>query len=80
MIRRGDLVEFTDEYQVSYDIGDPELARYGVAVEDELCSGNNILVETTKGVESVSLSNIQACSWVGWVPEEIEEILERYNK
>ena len=75
-IKKGDLVEFTDEYHFDYTLGDKKLARYGVAIQAEDSEG--VVVELADGSQ-VKAKHIHAASWGGWIPEELEEIWEKYN-
>lgn len=81
-IKRGDLIEFTDENYFDYPPADTSVIRYGVAIEDE--QGVNprngapiVRVECADG--SICLPRyIHASSWAGWIPEDLEPVAEKY--
>ena len=76
-LKRGDVIEYTDEYQQDYTIGDPALARYGIV--ESVC-GRYINVRTGKNsFEQITDDLICAQQWFGGFPEhctELNELLE----
>lgn len=77
--KRGQLVEFTDEPQRDYTLGDTTLARYGVVLADT--DGPTVQVQTPNSrsqshgkTVTVPLNRIQASGWAGWMPEDLEAI------
>lgn len=74
-IKKGALVEFTDTFHRDYTIGDKRYARYGICTKDLQDYSKTLEVRTTKGVETAKF--VMAHSWIGWIPEELEEIYEK---
>jgi hypothetical protein len=72
-VKKGDPVEFTRDYRQSYTLGTGE---YGIAIEDETPRG--VRVEMADG-SIVLAEHIHACSWGGWLPEDLEDAFERHN-
>jgi hypothetical protein len=75
MIKKGDAVEFTDNYYQNYPPKDKSVIKFGVALEDE--NDGTVKVETSKGIEIARY--IYAYAWSGWMPEDLEEIYCRIN-
>ena len=73
-IKRGDFIEFTDEWYINYPPPDKSKIKFGIAIEDT-DSLDNVKVRTVEGIETAKC--IHAYAWAGWIPEELEEI---YNK
>jgi hypothetical protein len=73
-IKKGDPVEFTRDYRQHYATGDGE---YGIAIEGER-SDNSVTVELANGFIYLA-RYIHACSWVGWIPEDLEEVQYKHN-
>jgi len=74
-IQVGDLVEFTDqEPRGSYTLGDPRLARYGVATEAERPDGSCTVMLHDRKTRLVPGGCIHAYAfhWAGDVEEQPE--------
>jgi len=77
MIKKGDMVEYSDDYHWNYTLGGP-FAKYGVACEDE--KNNSIRVEIADGTfRTIPLNKTHAYAWAGWIPEDLESVWEKYN-
>lgn len=76
-INRGNLVEFTDKPYASYPPEDQSLIRFGVALEDVPDVSRGVLVRTASG--DVRAQHVHAYAWLGWCPEDLEEIYEQLN-
>lgn len=77
--RKGDLVEYTEEYQYNYTIGDDERARYGVVVEDT-GESDYLRIDTPQGIISIPVYLVCTSGWIGWIPESVVEIVEKYER
>jgi len=73
-IKKGDLIEFTRDYRRDYTMGTGE---YGIAIEDER-PDNSVMVELADGTNYLA-KYIHAFTWMGWVPEELEEIQMKHR-
>jgi hypothetical protein len=73
-VKRGDLVEFTSEDVDVHEIGG-ENSLYGVVVD---ARRDGVVVEMANGRQCCT-SNIQAQGWSGWVPDGLEEVLDKYR-
>jgi hypothetical protein len=76
-VKRGDLVEFTDAFQTDYTMGDPMLARYGVAIEDAT-THDSVVVKLADG-STVAARHIMAYAWGGWMPADLEAVYAEVN-
>lgn len=76
-INRGDLVEFTDKYYTDYPPKDTSVIRYGVAMENEQ-SDRTVKVALANGSWCIA-THIHAYAWIGWIPEELEEVHAEIN-
>lgn len=74
MIKKGAPVEFMRNRVSNFSPGDGEV---GIAAEDSLADGS-VKVELADG-SFYQAKHIYAHSWGGWLPEDLEEIYERYN-
>ncbi len=72
-LKRGDMVEFTDEYYKNYPPKDESKIKFGICVEDEI-QGKPIKLKTKDGIETPN--HIHALKWGGWIPEELESVYE----
>src|SRR5688572_5121729 len=70
-LKRGDLVEFTDNWYQHYPPVDTSVIKWGVA------TGKGNQVETVRGIETAK--HIHSYAWAGWIPDEIEPIWEKYH-
>lgn len=76
-IKRGDIVEFTDDYYQNYPPVDTSVIRYGVAIEDTSLD-EPVRVKVPDG-SIVVAKYIHAHSWTGWIPEGLESIVEEFE-
>jgi len=74
MVKRGDPVEFSEQYEQHYELGGDK-ARYGICLEDTDLKAGAIKVRTAEQKELVvPMYCVHAVSWSGWIPEELEDI------
>ena len=80
MVRRGELVEFTDDDYSHYPPVDASKIRFGVCIEDtDLSAGNgSCRVEISSG-EIVIANYVWTYAWSGWMPDDLLEIYHKYN-
>jgi hypothetical protein len=72
-IKAGDYIEYTDRVMRDYTLGDPALARYGVAVEDEKNNAVRVLGVDGKVIR-LPMNRIQAYAFIP--AYDMPEILE----
>lgn len=75
-VKRGDLVEFTNEHHMNYPPADESLIRFGVAIEDEYNGAVTVMLADGSTARAI---HIYAYAWMGWIPEGLEPILEQIN-
>lgn len=73
-VKRGNPVEFTREWTNHHTIGEGE---FGIAIEDARAD-KTVMVELANGSRYLA-KYIHAYAWTGWVPDELEELYEKYN-
>lgn len=78
MIKRGDLVEFTDKAYHDYPPADTSVIRYGIAIEDSPDSAASIQVKQADG-SIVSARHIHAYAWAGWIPDGLEPLMAEFQ-
>lgn len=81
VVKRGDLVEYTDHYVQHFDQDTPGI-KYGVAIKTvtalDLHREGVPVMRADGKVETANF--VHSFGWAGWVPDGLEPILERFNR
>jgi hypothetical protein len=73
---KGDLVEFTDDYYFYYPPSDESKIKFGVVVEDTNDDRPRVMIAD---YSIVTANYVWSYKWAGWIPEELEEVWEKFN-
>lgn len=79
-IKKGAFVEFDQPFHMkgsTYVYGEDGEGTFGIAIEDSDEAKQRVLLQLAdRSKKHVHLSRIDAHSWAGWVPEELEQLYE----
>ncbi len=74
-VKKGNFVEYTDNYHQHYPPKDETLIKYGIAIEDSMSHDYAVIETLNEGIKRVQ--HIHAYAWMGWTPDELQQLIER---